>query len=69
MNREQFEKDRETYQQGLLAAKQAEALALYVRRLKEQAKDEVRIDSSYLNDGNDKDGGVPSQSDFEEEGE
>lgn len=44
--REEFDKERDTYVQGLVAAKQAEALAYYVKRLREQAKDDVKIDES-----------------------
>lgn len=44
--REDFDKERDTYVQGLLVAKQNEALAYYVRRLREQSKDDVKIDES-----------------------
>src|SRR6185295_13951363 len=36
-SKEEFDKDRDTYVQTLLAAKQAEALALYVKRLRDAA--------------------------------
>jgi peptidyl-prolyl cis-trans isomerase D len=65
--RDEFDKDRETYIQTLLAAKQAEALAVYVKRLREAAKAEIKIDESFLADPGAKDGGAPAQPDFEEE--
>jgi peptidyl-prolyl cis-trans isomerase D len=65
--KDEFDKDRETYMQTLLAAKQAEALAVYVKRLREAAKSEVKIDESFLVDPSSKDGGAPAQPDFEEE--
>ena len=42
--REEFEKDRETFVQELVRAKRDEALSLYVRRLRDQAKDDIKID-------------------------
>jgi peptidyl-prolyl cis-trans isomerase D len=44
--KEDFEKERDTYVLGLLAAKQNEALAYYVRRLRESSKEDVKIDES-----------------------
>ncbi len=44
--KEDFDKERDTYVQGLLMAKQNEALTYYVRRLREQSKDDVKIDES-----------------------
>jgi peptidyl-prolyl cis-trans isomerase D len=41
-----FDKERDTYVIGLLAAKQNEALAYYVKRLREGAKEDVKIDES-----------------------
>jgi peptidyl-prolyl cis-trans isomerase D len=65
--KEEFAKDRETYTQSLLAAKQAEALALYVKKLRESAKGQIKIDEQYLDEGaSKKDGGAPLP---EEEGE
>ncbi|MBK6694495.1 MAG: SurA N-terminal domain-containing protein [Myxococcales bacterium] len=46
--KEEFEKERETYMQTLLASKQNEALSLYLRRLRETAKAEVKTNESYL---------------------
>ena len=51
--------------QTLLAAKQAEALALYVKRLKEAAKADIKIDENYTKEQGGKDGGAPT--DFDEE--
>ena len=41
--KDDFEKERETYVQGLLAAKQAEALTHYTKRLREAAKDDYQF--------------------------
>jgi hypothetical protein len=46
--REEFEKDRESFEQDLLRAKRDEALSLYVKRLREVAKDDVKIDEAYI---------------------
>ncbi len=64
-SKEEFDKERETYVQTLLAAKQAEALALYVKRLREAAKADVKIDESFTKEAAGKDGGAPT--DFEDE--
>lgn len=67
--KDDFNKERDTYVQTLLAAKQAEALALYVRRLQEKAKAEIKIDDKYIAEkmGSAKDGGAPSPTDFDED--
>lgn len=39
-----FDKDRDVYMDGLLHEKQNEALAFYVRRLRETSKDEIKVD-------------------------
>ena len=44
---EEFEKDRESVMQDLLRAKRDEALSLYVKRLREVAKDDIKVDESY----------------------
>ena len=60
-NKEEFEKDKEVYLQTLLAVKQAEALAIYVKRLKDGAKSEIKVDETYLLDAKPAgDGGVPA---------
>ena len=46
--REEFEKERETFVQELVRAKRDEALSLYVKRLREQAKDDIKIDPSFV---------------------
>jgi hypothetical protein len=46
--REEFEKDRESFEQDLLRAKRDEALSLYVKHLREVAKDDIKIDDSYI---------------------
>jgi peptidyl-prolyl cis-trans isomerase D len=59
--KEEFEKDKETYLLTLLARKQAEALSLYVKRLKDKARGEIKIDEKYMAEKmGTKDGGVPS---------
>jgi hypothetical protein len=47
---DEFEKEKPTFEQTLLAAKRAEAMSLHVRRLREQAKDQIKIDESYIAD-------------------
>ena len=44
--KEEFEKERDQYMQGLLFAKKAEALGNYTRRMREAAKAEVKIDEN-----------------------
>jgi peptidyl-prolyl cis-trans isomerase D len=63
--KDEFEKDRDTYLQTLLASKQAEALSLYVRRLKEQYKAEIRTDESFVKEDT-ADGGAPTDLEDEE---
>jgi peptidyl-prolyl cis-trans isomerase D len=62
--REEFEKDRESVMQDLLRAKRDEALSLYVKRLREVAKDDIKVDESYTTEAK-VDGG--SASDDEDE--
>jgi hypothetical protein len=45
---EEFAKDRDTFEQELVRAKRDEALSLYVKRLRERAKDDIKIDQSYI---------------------
>jgi peptidyl-prolyl cis-trans isomerase D len=67
--REEFEKDRETSLAKLVTRKQAEALSLYVKRLKEQAKTEIKIDERYMAEKvGSKDGGAPTPGEEEDEG-
>jgi peptidyl-prolyl cis-trans isomerase D len=44
--KDDFEKERDQYMQGLLFAKKAEALGNYTRRMREAAKSEVKIDEN-----------------------
>ena len=63
---DEFTKDRDTFESALVTAKRDEALALYVRRLRDQAKDEVKIDESYVQEAKVDGGAGPV--DEEEEG-
>lgn len=58
--REDFDKEREVQVARLLTAKQNEALALYVRRLKDAAKAEIKKDETLLREP---DGGAPAPDD------
>ncbi len=64
--REEFDKDREMYMVGMLRAKQAEALAIYVRRLRDAGKDDIKIDVAKTIEG---DAGAPSTPAEDDEGE
>jgi peptidyl-prolyl cis-trans isomerase D len=64
--REEFQKDRDTFQEELLRAKRDEALSLYVKRLKQQAKADIQIDVSYVQEAR-VDGGAGGVSDEEDE--
>jgi len=46
--KDEFEKDHDTFVTELLRAKRDEALSLYVQRLRDQAKDEIKVDESYI---------------------
>jgi peptidyl-prolyl cis-trans isomerase D len=45
-----FDNDRERYSRALLAAKQQDALIAYVNRLRDAAKDKIKINPTYLQD-------------------
>jgi len=62
--KEEFDKERDTYVLQLLGAKQNEALAYYVRRVREASKQEIKVDENNLF-GAKADGGASS--DDEEE--
>jgi peptidyl-prolyl cis-trans isomerase D len=64
--REAFEKDRASVEDQLLRGKRDEALALYVKRLRSQAKDAVKIDESYVQELK-SDGGASGNSDEDED--
>jgi peptidyl-prolyl cis-trans isomerase D len=68
VTREDFDKNREAFEQELVRAKRDEALALYVKRLREHAKDTVKVDDSFVQEAR-TDGGAPvsSASDEDEE--
>jgi len=48
VTRADFDKERDTYMAMLLAAKQAEALALYAKRLRESAKDAIKTHTELI---------------------
>lgn len=65
--REEFDKNRGEYEAGLVAAKQAEALALYVKRLRDREKDEIKVvDQNVF--GNKGDAGAEEQGEEDDEG-
>jgi hypothetical protein len=64
--REEFEKNRAAVEEQLLRSKRDEALALYVKRLRSQAKDAVKIDESYVQELK-SDGGAGGPSDEDED--
>jgi peptidyl-prolyl cis-trans isomerase D len=68
--KEEFDKDKETYIPTLIARKQAEALSLYVKRLRAQEKTDIKVDDRYMADklGKDDGGAAPPSSEEEDEG-
>ncbi len=46
--KEEFEKERDTFMQTLLATRQAEALAIYMKRLRDASKADITIDEEYM---------------------
>jgi peptidyl-prolyl cis-trans isomerase D len=64
--REDFEKDRETFQEELLRAKRDEALSLYVKRLRDQAKGDLKVDETYVQEPR-VDGGASAPAEDEDE--
>jgi peptidyl-prolyl cis-trans isomerase D len=68
--KEEFDKDKDTYVPTLIARKQAEALSLYVKRLKTQAKTDIKVDDKYMADkvGNQDGGMAPSSGEEDDEG-
>ncbi len=64
--REEFDKDRETFEKALVTAKRDEALGLYVKRLRDRAKDDVKIDDSYIQEAK-VDGGAGGPAEEDEE--
>ncbi len=65
--RDEFDKDRDTFVQELVRAKRDEALSLYVKRLREQAKDDIKIDESYVQEAKVDGGSVERRDEDEDE--
>ena len=63
--REEFDKNRESLTEDLLRQKRDEALSLYVKRLRDQAKDDVKIDEAYVQEAK-VDGGTSGEPDDED---
>ncbi len=55
--KDEFDKDRDTYMQTLLGARQAAALAIYMKRLKDASKADISKDENYMSQYK-SDGGV-----------
>jgi peptidyl-prolyl cis-trans isomerase D len=64
--RDEFEKNRDALEQELLRGKRDEALSLYVRRLRRQAKDAVKVDESFVQEAR-VDGGPGAADDDEDQ--
>jgi peptidyl-prolyl cis-trans isomerase D len=62
---EEFDKNRDAFELEMVEAKRDEALALYVKRLRDQAKDVIKVDSSYVEES--KPGTSPTGEDEEED--
>jgi peptidyl-prolyl cis-trans isomerase D len=62
--RDEFAKDREALEEDLVRVKRDEALSVYVKRLRDQAKDDVKIDESYVQEAK-VDGGSGAEDDEE----
>jgi hypothetical protein len=60
-----FDKERDTFLAQILSSKQAEALSLYVKRLREAAKNDIKIDEQYVKEAS-ADGGASSQDEEDE---
>ena len=65
--REEFDKGRGEDEAGLVAPKQAEALALYVKRLRDREKAEIKVDDQNVF-GNKGDAGAEEQGEEDDEG-
>jgi peptidyl-prolyl cis-trans isomerase D len=64
-SRDDFEKNKDSFMQDMVRGKRDEVLALYVRRLRDEAKDSIKIDPSYIQESK-PDGGA-GESDDEDE--
>ncbi len=63
---DEFRQHRDTFEEDLLRAKRDETLSLYVKRLREQAKADIKIETSYIEEPR-VDAGAGSASDEEDE--
>jgi peptidyl-prolyl cis-trans isomerase D len=63
--REEFDKNGESLTEDLLRQKRDEALSLYVKRLRDQAKDDIKIDETYVQEAK-VDGGASGEPDDED---
>jgi len=63
---EEFAKDREAFEDELLRSKRDEALSLYVKRLRDQAKGDIKVDESYVQEAR-VDGGTSGSEEEEDE--
>jgi hypothetical protein len=63
--REEFEKDRDAFQEDLVRTKRDDALSRYVKRLREQAKDAIKVDESYVQEQKTDGGAGPADDDEE----
>ncbi len=64
--REDFDAGKDTFVQGLVAKKRAEALSLYVKDLREHAKADIRIDDKFIKSPAKKEGDAPPAGDSDE---
>ncbi len=64
--REDFDKDHASFELGMVRVKRDEALSLYVKRLRDQAKDDVKLDDSYVQEAR-VDGGAGGATEDEDE--
>lgn len=64
--REEFDKDRQTIEADLLAQKRDEALSLYVKRLRDRARDDIKIDEAYIQEARG-DGGASGEPEDEDQ--
>lgn len=64
--REEFDKDRQNFEDELVSLKRDEALSLYVKRLRDQAKDDVKVDETFVQEAK-ADGGTSGEPDDEDQ--
>ncbi len=62
---EDFDKNRDAFVKALLEAKRDEALSLYVRRLRDRAKEEIKVDQAYVQEAKVDGGAGPADEDDE----